>query len=115
MEHTQYSMFSQDSDPAVIYLLVLRALRLPPLGCFASAMQAFQMYGVPDPEMLMTAAFRLGGAQSPQPLGPTPAGLAPPGVGVHPAVAPLRPPLVRPVQMLAHQWVVAPEPDGGAE
>jgi hypothetical protein len=92
---------------AWVDMMAMRAIA--PLGFFPSVLKAIEMVHVPHPIMITTDQMILGGAYSPQLLGPTPANLVPVNIAaIHMDAAPNPLPLnVRgsPNANQGHNWV----------
>jgi virulence-associated protein VapD len=83
----QGSVYQRENTMAPAAWSHMLALRgLAPLGIFATAAKAVQMFHIPLPIMIVTDSIRLGGAYSPLLIGPTPLNLVPPGVPAVPLV-----------------------------
>ncbi|KZO89374.1 hypothetical protein CALVIDRAFT_532139, partial [Calocera viscosa TUFC12733] len=102
----QKSMYSAYGIPTFFYLLIRELALVPPASCFATTIQAIQMYAIPEQGMILTDAFQLGGYESLRCLGPVPAELDVADVGLHPAGNPPLPPYVQNNPMNPDDWVV---------
>ncbi|KAJ3564730.1 hypothetical protein NP233_g8101 [Leucocoprinus birnbaumii] len=87
--HAQGSVYQRPATTAFATWNVMFGLRhIRPYGIFPSVVKKLQMFSIVTPAMIVTDVIRLGGVASPVALGPTPIGLFPPGMLVHPMPAP---------------------------
>ncbi|KII91177.1 hypothetical protein PLICRDRAFT_27942 [Plicaturopsis crispa FD-325 SS-3] len=79
--HEQYSVFQKQQSAMNAWSEMLALRETEPRGIFASVLRRLQLFQIRADFCIVTDDVRLGGQFSPIPIGPTPAGLVPPGMG----------------------------------